>query len=303
MNLETLQYFKYIAKYKNITKAAKHFYTSQSTLSRHIITLEDELGVKLFDRNNKKIELTEAGEVFDRECDLFIRHMEIVINNVQSADKGNAGVLRITSPGKLCKVLSDALVLIRERYPSMELIVESYDFNEIPCAIHYGIYNIGFTYGFASSDYEELESITIGTDDFSLAVPSKLFRNPTKENIPEIVRSLPLILPSYIEPPFLKLIMHELQNFANMKKISTTYVNTTDSVMLQTSLGLGYGIVPTSLTKSKSGNESISYINLDDFPARVDIVMMYKKSNSSLLVKSFVDIVNGLCKENTYNIV
>lgn len=303
MNLETLQYFQYIAKYKNITKAAKHFYISQSTLSRQIIALEEELGAKLFERNNKQIELTEAGKVFDQDCDLFIKHMETIINNVQSANQGNSGVLRITSPGKLCQVLTDSLTLIREKYPSIKLVVESYDFNEIPCAIHYGIYNIGFTYDFAATGYEELDSIPIGSDDFSLVVPSKLFKNPTAENIPEIVKSLPLILPSYIEPPFMKLIMHELQRFAGVKKINTTYVNTTESVMLETSLGLGYGIVPTSLTKSKNDNENISYINLVDFSAKGTIVMLYKKSSGSELVNSFVDIVKGLCSENNCRIL
>ncbi|MBG0764598.1 MAG: LysR family transcriptional regulator, partial [Tissierellales bacterium] len=37
MDLQTLKYFQYVAKYKNITRAAKKFYISQSTLSRHIM--------------------------------------------------------------------------------------------------------------------------------------------------------------------------------------------------------------------------------------------------------------------------
>lgn len=298
MNLETLQYFQYIAKYKNITRAAKHFYISQSTLSRHIIALEDELGVKLFERNNKQIELTEAGSVFDRDCHLYIKHTETIINNVQSADKGNSGILRITSPGKLNHTLSDSLALIREKYPSIKLVVESYDFNEIPSAIQYDIYHIGFSYDFAVSGDEELQSIPIGSDDFSLAVSSKLYKKPTQETLPEIIKTLPLILPSYIEPPFMKLMMHELPTFAGIKKIDVTYVNTTESVMLQVSLGLGYSIVPTSLTKSKNDNDNISYINLVDFSAKATIVMLYKKNNSSELVNSFVEIVKGLCTDH-----
>ncbi|WP_168190128.1 LysR family transcriptional regulator [Caloramator sp. E03] len=298
MNIETLQYFQYIGKYKNITKAAKHFFISQSTLSRHIMSLEEELGVKLFERDNKKIQFTEAGEALYNECELLIRHLQIVINNVQLADKGNTGTLRITSPGKLCKTLSDALILMKEKYPSINLIVESYNFNEIPCAILYGIYNIGFTYDFACSDYDELEIIPVGTDDFSLLIPSKFYKNPSKESIAEIVKSLPLILPTYIEPPFMKLIIHEFQRFAGIKKINTIYVNTTESVVFDVSLGLGYGIVPTSLTKSKNSDENISYINLDDFSAKGTIVMLRKKSNTSEIVNSFVDIIKDLSKKD-----
>lgn len=298
MNLETLRYFQYIAKYRNITKASKHFFVSQSTLSRNIIALETELGVKLFERNNKKVDLTEAGEALYGECDMLIRHLEIVTKNVQLAGKGSAGVLRITSPGKLCHMLSVALLLIRQKYPSIKLIVESYEFNEIPSAILYGIYNVGFTYDFAFPGYEELESIPVGTDDFSLIVPSKLFKNPSKESIADIVNSLPLILPSYIEPPFMKLFIHKLQSYAGIRQINTTYVNTTESAVFDVSLGLGYSIVPASLTKAKTSDQNISYITLDDFSAKSTIIMLYKKAYSSELVNSFVDIVKNLLQKN-----
>ncbi len=299
MNLEILQYFQYIAKYKNITRAAKHFYISQSTLSRYIMSLEEELGVKLFIRNNKQIELTEAGRVFEYDCELFINHMKTVINNVQLADKGNIGVLRITTPGKISQVLTDALAIFRNKYPSIKPIIELYDFDEIPSAVHYDIYQIGFTYDFAVTSYEELESIPICSDEFSLAVSSDLFEEATLESIPEIIKSLPLILPSFVEPPFLKQILHELHNISNNKNIVITHVNTTDSVMLQTSLGLGYGIVPTSFSKAKNSFQNITFINLDNFSTKCNIVMLYKKSFSSDYVKSFVNIAKQCYYENS----
>jgi len=300
MNLETLQYFQYIAKYKNITKAAKHFFISQSTLSRQIMALESELGAQLFIRNNKNIELTDAGKVFMRDCDLFIKHMQIINENVQAAAQGNFGTLRITSPGELCKTFYDSLVAFQKKYPAVQLVIEAYDFNEIPTAIQYGVYNVGFTFDFATTIYEDdIESIPIGKDDFSLAVSSKFFPNPSLNTIPEIVKSLPLILPYYTEPPFLKHIIHELQHYAGVKHIKTNYVNTTDSVMLDVSLGLGYSIIPTCVSIAKSGMENISYINLNDNFANGIIVMLYKKSTSSGIVDSFVDIVKELSRDFT----
>ena len=271
MNLETLQYFQYIAKYKNITKAAKHFYVSQSTLSRQMMALETELGAQLFIRNNKNIELTEAGKVLMRDCDLYIKHMQTINDNVHAAAQGNLGILRITSPGELCKTFYDSLILFQKRFPTVEFATTTYD--------------------------EEIESIPIGNDDFSVAVSSKLFPNPTIDSIPDIVKSLPLILPYYTEPPFLKRIIHELQYYSGSKKIKTNYINTTDSVMLNVSLGLGYSIIPTCVSKAKSGMENISYIKLDDNFAKGIIVMLYKKSLSSEIVNSFVDIVKELSKD------
>lgn len=294
MNLETLRYFQYIAKYKNITRAAKHFYISQSTLSRNIMLLEKELGVQLFDRNNKQIELTEAGKVFEHDCELFIKHMQNVTQNVKIANQGDAGILRITTPGRLCNTVSDSINQFRSEFPNINLIVETYDFEEIVSAILYDVYHIGFTYDFASNNTDLLESMVVGTDDFSLAVSSSLFPDASPESIPEIVKLLPLILPSFVEPPFMNIILMELQRISGVKKVNTTYVNNTDSVMLEASLNLGYGIVPTSLTKSKSGSQNITYINLQDFSAKSSIVMLYKPNPSGFL-ESFINILKKNC--------
>jgi len=294
MNIEMLQYFQYIAKYKNITKAAKHFYISQSTLSRHIMALENEIGVKLFERNNKQVELTGAGEVFYNDCDSFVKHMETIIKNVQAANQGTSGILRITSPSSLSHILTNTLHVMQDEHPFIRLVVEAYDFNEIPSAIKYDLYNIGLTYDFASLNHEELKSIPVGTDDFSMVVSSRLFNNPTKETIAQIVKSLPLILPSHTEPPFMKLLLHHFQNYAAIKSINTIFLNTTESVMLEASLGLGFGIVPTTWKNSYSHTKNISFIKLDEFPTNCNIVMLYKKENPPELVHHFADIATSL---------
>lgn len=294
MNIETLQYFQYIAKYKNVTKAAKHFYVSQSTLSRQMMALEKELNVTLFIRDNKKLELTEAGEVFSRECDLFIKHMEVVIHNTQSAEKGQSGGLRIVSPGKLTPLLTRSLKCFKEAHPDAQLVVESYDFNEITSSILYDIYDIAFSYRFATEPHESLTILPIGTDDFSLVVSSEFIRESSKDAIAGVIKKLPLILPSYVEPPFIKLVMYELNNFAGTKNNHLIHVNTTESAMLQVTLGLGYSIVPTALTKTQIDKELITYFPLSEFLAKADIIMLYKKNNPSILVSNFINIVKKL---------
>ena len=53
-------------RYQNFTKAAEECYISQSAISQQIQSLEKELGVKLIQRERRKIELTQAGEYFYR---------------------------------------------------------------------------------------------------------------------------------------------------------------------------------------------------------------------------------------------
>lgn len=293
MNLETLKYFQYVAKYKNITRAAKQLFVSQSTLSRNIMALEEELDVKLFERTGKQLSLTDAGRVFMQECNLLIKHMESIAYKVRIAHQGTSGFLRVTTPGNLCDTLNDSFHLIQKKYPSLNLVVESSDFNEIASSLEYGVYDIGFSYEFATPYSNDLGCIPIGTDDFSLAVPKNFFENPTTDSLPEIVKSLPFVMPAFAEPPFMKLLIHRLQLCAGISKLNIVHVNTPESVMLEINLGLGYGVIPASL-KSKNAYENISYLNIEDVPTEETIVMLYKKGEQSDLVKAFIEIVRTL---------
>lgn len=68
MEFRSLQYFLMVAREENITKAANLLHLTQPTLSRSIMQLEDELGVKLFTRSNHNIILTEDGMLLKRRA-------------------------------------------------------------------------------------------------------------------------------------------------------------------------------------------------------------------------------------------
>ncbi len=74
MNIENLQYFYEAANLKSISKAAEKSHISQSALSKQIQKLEENLGVKLIDRSNRGVELTEAGE-------LVMKYAEKILHN------------------------------------------------------------------------------------------------------------------------------------------------------------------------------------------------------------------------------
>ena len=63
MKIEYLNEFLVLAKYRNYVIASDMLYLSQSTLTRHIQSLEEYYGVQLFDRNTRKMEITRAGEM------------------------------------------------------------------------------------------------------------------------------------------------------------------------------------------------------------------------------------------------
>ena len=68
MELRVLKYFLMTAREENITKAAGLLHITQPTLSRQLMQLEEELGVKLFTRSNHNIRLTEEGMLLRRRA-------------------------------------------------------------------------------------------------------------------------------------------------------------------------------------------------------------------------------------------
>lgn len=68
MNIEHLREFTYLAETLSFNITAKHFFISQSVLSKHIMALEEDLGVVLFDRDRRHVELTGMGRLFYEDC-------------------------------------------------------------------------------------------------------------------------------------------------------------------------------------------------------------------------------------------
>ena len=76
MELTQLRYFQAAAKYEHITQAAAELYTSQSSLSKTIARLEQELGQTLFDRVGNHIRLNSSGRQFYQAVNLILQTLD-----------------------------------------------------------------------------------------------------------------------------------------------------------------------------------------------------------------------------------
>ncbi|MGL5437936.1 MAG: LysR family transcriptional regulator [Lachnospiraceae bacterium] len=297
MNIEALKYFQYIAKYKNITQAAKHLYISQSTLSRHIMSLENELGVKLFERNNKMVTLTEAGKMLYQDSDAFINHMDSLIKNVTAAGKGHSGILKVTAPQSLYHTLSKVVCTTRNEYPDIKYFVESYEFNEIPLAVKYNLYNIGITYDFALYDHENLDYLPIDTDEFSFIFSEKYLEDDPKVTLNRVVRELPFLSPAYVHPRFFQQLLVHLQDLTGYKIQHMIDINTTHSLILNASLGLGFGLVPASWFDLLGPENHLAVVTPPEVSTKTDIVVICKKTSKSELTSNVFQAIKKLSAE------
>ena len=77
--IKQIKYFQAVVRFQNFTKAAEECFISQSAISQQIQALENELGVKLFHRERRKISLTQAGEFFYRKSLILVNDFDRLI--------------------------------------------------------------------------------------------------------------------------------------------------------------------------------------------------------------------------------
>ncbi len=90
MTITQLKYVLAVAEHKNFTKAAAHSFVTQPTLSMQIQKIEDELGVKIFNRNKKPIELTIVGEKIVEQAKNIVNESDR-ISDIIDQEKGYIG--------------------------------------------------------------------------------------------------------------------------------------------------------------------------------------------------------------------
>lgn len=98
MEFREMQYFIAVARAKSFTRAAEALHVTQPTLSKTIRHLEQELGVELFDRQRRQIELTDVGEALMLESELLLRQLEDLPNHVSISQNPNGGSFDLGFP-------------------------------------------------------------------------------------------------------------------------------------------------------------------------------------------------------------
>ncbi len=132
LDLTLIGHAQVLAKHGNFARAATELYMSQPTLSRHIAALEQQLGVRLFDRGRKKVEPTAYGRlVLERAQTLTSDAAELVraLRLMQGLEVGELAVGAGIYPAELS--LGRALGRLTAKHPGLRVQVETGDWRTI----------------------------------------------------------------------------------------------------------------------------------------------------------------------------
>jgi LysR family transcriptional activator of glutamate synthase operon len=125
-----LQFFLAVSGSLSFSAASDELYVSQSTLSKNIRALEEELGVSLFERTTRNVRLTKAGHEFIPYAKKILetyKDMNSALQQYRQADKN--GIRLVTFPVMHLYGLSNLLAEFKRLHPSIKLQISEADMN------------------------------------------------------------------------------------------------------------------------------------------------------------------------------
>jgi LysR family transcriptional activator of glutamate synthase operon len=128
MTLRQLNYFLAIVKCDKYTTAANELYISQSSLSKQILSLERELGVKLFNRNTRNIELTPIGNQLVACAQQIVSEyekMDLLIREYKEVQKERIAIGAL--PVLNCYGITDGIISFEKRYSGAKIDITETD--------------------------------------------------------------------------------------------------------------------------------------------------------------------------------
>jgi DNA-binding transcriptional LysR family regulator len=167
-----IRYFLAVAEDLHFTRAADKLHVAQPALSQQIRQLEEEIGAKLFDRTNRRVELTPAGVIFRTRALIAMDQMSRAAAEACQAGRGEAGSLSIGFVSSaVWGALPVALRQFRDQAPLAEIELRELEPSDQLRDIQEQHLDLGMMH--AAIDQPDLSSVVIARDPLIVALPEK----------------------------------------------------------------------------------------------------------------------------------
>ncbi len=142
MNIKTLEYFIKLAETLNFTKAANECFIVQTAMSRQISSLEEELGVILFKRDTRSVELTDVGKEFYWHALKMVADHAHALERINLVSQNHASSLRIGIGPYEQALLQPILKKFVSENPNTLILIEQYNYERLARYFQEGHYDL-----------------------------------------------------------------------------------------------------------------------------------------------------------------
>lgn len=284
-----LNYFLAVAEDLHFRKAAEKLYISQPGLSRQIKQMEDDLGIKLFERHNRTVKLTIAGTYLKTEISQNLKSLDRILNHAKLLQEGKDGNLKFGYVGSaMQQVIPDLLLKFRKDHPNVQFSLKEMDnHKQIEDLLSQSI-DVGFVR--LERVPKGLEIRPVLKETFCLVLPknhpidASNFKSISQFKDEAFILFDPKYNASYYEK-----VMQIFDDSGYVPLVSHNTIHAS-SIYKLVENNFGISIVPKSLLSGY--NMDIKFIELDHIPQRTVLSVIWYKNNRNPALENFLEYLD-----------
>lgn len=283
--------FVHVAEELHFRKAAERLHIAQPALSRQIAQLEALLGVRLLERNKRKVALTAAGRLFLDHAYRINTDLQRAVAEVRKANAGESGKLLVGFIHSSAFSLTPKILgRFHECYPEVELELAELTIAQQIVALQEKSIDVGILRPPVSD--ARLATHVLRDEPFVVAVPDTHELAERSEVALADIMDEPFVLFSRSQSPLFHsriIAMCEKAGFVPSVVQHATQIHTVIGLV---SANMGLSIVPQAATELN--HQGVRYLEITDRPPPVQVTLAWRQSDPSPTVKAFTEIASGM---------
>ncbi|MCD6571053.1 MAG: LysR family transcriptional regulator [Deltaproteobacteria bacterium] len=301
MNVHQIKIFYITAHTLSITEAAKQMHLTQPSISIQLKDLEEDLNVRLFDRINRRLYLTDAGKVFFKYAHNILNLMDEARAAMDKFRAGNIGRLVIGASNTVgLYILPQILRIFRDVFPKVEISLNILNRKEALEKCRANDLDFAFVQApvdlsacSTQAEQEDFEATFFTSDELVVICSPKHHLAKGRKFTTKLLREAgePIILRE--EGSESRDLILSLAKELGLNLNVTMEVNTTEGIKKAVEEGLGIGIVSKNAINRELKDSTLVAIDIHDLVIKRDFYMVYnKKRKLSPLMKRFYDFIS-----------
>jgi DNA-binding transcriptional LysR family regulator len=292
MELRHLRYFLVVAEELHFGRAAARLHITQPPLSQQIRQLEDELGVPLFQRTKRRVQLTNAGRAFREAAQQMLDQAEQAVRTAQRVHRGEIGPFTVGFVGSaMAGRFSEILLVFRTRFPEVALTLQELTTGQQVEALRQRRIDIGVLR--PPIGEEDFAFETVDRESFVVVLP-KTHPLASQQRIPlrALAQETVVMVPRVLWPGMEDDIVEFCQRAGCYPQRLSGATQTLTVIGLVA--GMGLSLVPASMQTVRW--KGIVYRPVQERTPLADLTVVWRRDETSAVVKMFVGVVREMTR-------
>lgn len=289
MELRHLRYFITVAQEQSFTRAAEKLFTAQPSLSQQIKDLEQEVGVNLFERSSRKIQLTDEGKAFLIYAEKALENAKLAVASARQVaqQKNNQIHIGFLNVAEL-KVMPHILAKLKKTMPDLKIHLHSLFCLEQLQRLKNAELDLSMTR--FQLDHPDFENIHLLTEQIHLVAAKHLHPTDRILKLQELKNHTIIMCDQNASPIFYERL-NALMSFDQLKHDRVLWATNVLQHINLINMGMGFSFAPDYLLRFL--NDEVKVIQTDRPLPQVELYATFNKNSQNPSLNIITEALNN----------